>query len=71
MLVNRCGKPPTESVPSRISAMPRYMVRVPIVTAIDGSPSRVTRTPFSAPPSTPTTRQVTMHSPIGQPLPNR
>ena len=66
ILVSDCGNPPTEFVPSTISAMPRNSVSVPIVTAIEGSPSLVTSTPLSAPPAAPTIRTATIAQAIGQ-----
>ena len=51
MSVSQSGKPVTVRGASMISAIPRNSVRVPMVTAIDGSPIRAIRKPLSAPPS--------------------
>src|SRR6201996_5885758 len=45
--------------------MPRYRASVPMVTASDGSPTRVTSSPLSRPPSAPTTATITKISRIG------
>src|SRR3984957_19444234 len=52
-------------------ATPRYRARVPIVTASDGSRSRVTSRPLTAPAAMPTTASVTKMAGIGQPRPHR
>ncbi len=67
MLVSDAGKSVMVLAPRTISARPRNSVRVPIVTAIDGSPSLATSTPLSAPPSAPTASAATIASPMGQP----
>src|SRR6266536_5234057 len=48
-----CSRTPK---PSATNASPRYRVRVPMVTARDGSPKRVTNTPLTAPSRPPSTR---------------
>ena len=48
-------------------ASPRYRVSVPIVTASEGRPKRVTRMPFTAPAAAPTASTVRMASGIDQP----
>src|SRR4051794_36601445 len=65
--VQTCGKSVTESSPMITNASPRNSARVPIVTARDGSPSRVTRSPLNAPASPPTTMQTGMMSSSGTP----
>ena len=47
-------------------ANPRYRVSVPIVTASDGRPTRVTRKPLMAPATVPMSRHTTMISGIAQ-----
>ena len=61
------GKPPTVLFGRMICAMPRNSVSVPIVTASDGSPTRVTSTPFSSPPAAPTTSAASIAGQIDQP----
>ena len=53
MSVRSGGKPLIVSVGKITCAMPRYSVSVPIVTASEGRPSRVTRKPLKAPSSAP------------------
>ncbi len=67
--VGNCGSPIPGITfdPSITSARPRYSVKVPIVTAMDGSPNRATSTPFSAPPTTPTAKATRKHGQIPQP----
>src|SRR5215469_13388948 len=49
-------------------AIPRYSASVPIVTASDGSPSRVTSRPLKAPAANPTIATITKMAGIGKPL---
>src|SRR5215469_16221282 len=49
-------------------AIPRYSASVPIVTASDGSPSRVTSRPLKAPAASPTIATITKMAGIGKPL---
>ena len=65
--VQTAGKSVTDSSPMTTKARPRNSASVPIVTASDGRPRRVTRTPLKAPHSAPTTRQIGMISSIGSP----
>jgi len=65
--VQAWGNPVIDSVPSRPTAMPRYNASVPMVTASDGSPIRVTSRPFSRPPATPTSSTRTIASSNGTP----
>ena len=46
--------------------MPRYTASVPMVTASEGSPSRVTSRPLMAPAASPTTATRTKMPSIGQ-----
>ncbi len=62
------GKSVTDSSPMITKASPRNSANVPIVTASDGSPSRVTRRPLKAPHAAPATRQIGMMSSSGMPL---
>ena len=55
MFVSDAGNPPSELFGSRICAIPRYSVSVPIVTASDGRPTRVTSSPLKRPSSPPHT----------------
>src|SRR3954468_17294738 len=61
------GKSVTESSPMTTNARPRKRASVPMVTASDGSPKRVTSTPLKAPQSAPATRHSGMISSIGSP----
>jgi hypothetical protein len=70
IFVNDKGNPVIVRGANRISAMPRYRVRVPMVTAIEGSPTLATSTPLSAPPSAPTTSAAAIANQIGHPLLN-
>src|SRR3954452_24450289 len=67
ILVRYVGNSLTESARRMISAIPRNSVRVPMVTAMDGSPRRVMSTPFRAPPSAPTTSAASMAGQMFQP----
>src|SRR6478609_3399608 len=51
-------------------AIPRYSVNVPIVTASDGRPRRVTRNPLNAPRNAPRTIAAAIAGQIGQPCLN-
>ena len=57
----------TDSSPMTTKASPRNRASVPIVTASEGSPSRVTSTPLKAPHSAPAARQMGMISSSGRP----
>src|SRR3954454_7295921 len=61
------GKSVTESSPMTTNARPRNSASVPIVTASDSRPSRVTSRPLNAPHSPPATMQIGMISPSGRP----
>ena len=61
------GKSVTDSSPMTTNARPRNSASVPIVTASDGRPKRVTSTPLKAPHSAPATRQSGMISSTGSP----
>src|SRR4051812_1938397 len=61
------GKSVTDSSPMTTKARPRNSASVPIVTASDGRPKRVTSTPLKAPHSAPATRQSGMISSTGRP----
>src|SRR3954470_17546383 len=61
------GKSVTESSPMTTNARPRNSASVPIVTASDGRPSRVTSRPLNAPQSPPATMQIGMISSSGRP----
>ena len=65
-LVYAVGKFATVFGPSRIVAIPRYSASVPIVTASEGSPSRVTSRPLNAPAASPTTAMRAKMPIIGQ-----
>src|SRR4051795_6030186 len=65
--VQMVGKSVTDSSPMTTKASPRNSASVPIVTASDGSPKRVTSTPLKAPQSAPATRQSGMISSTGSP----
>src|SRR5829696_1386140 len=65
--VQTAGKSVTDSSPMTTKARPRNSASVPMVTARDGRPKRVTSTPLKAPHSAPTTRQIGMISSIGSP----
>src|SRR5215218_390267 len=65
--VQVAGKSVTDSSPMTTKASPRKSASVPIVTASEGSPSRVTRTPLNAPHSAPANRQIGMMSSSGSP----
>src|SRR4051794_2145382 len=65
--VQMVGKSVTDSSPMTTNASPRNRASVPIVTASDGSPKRVTSTPLKAPQSAPATRQSGMISSTGSP----
>jgi hypothetical protein len=67
MLARPLGNPPIVSVGRIPWAIPRYSVRVPIVTASDGRPRRVTKKPFSAPRKAPSTTAMIIAGQIGQP----
>ena len=62
------GKSVTESSPITTNARPRNSASVPIVTAREGSPRRVTSRPLNAPQSAPTRRQTGMITSTGWPL---
>src|ERR1700760_882905 len=64
-LVEVVGKLATVFGPSRISAMPRYSASVPMVTAREGSPTRGTSSPLTAPASAPTAATITKIAIIG------
>src|SRR5580698_4926985 len=68
MLVYPAGKFETVLAPSTMEATPRYRASVPIVTASDGRPSRVTRSPLIAPATTPSASRTAKMAGIGQPL---
>ena len=57
----------TESSPITTKASPRKSASVPIVTASEGSPKRVTSRPLKAPHSAPATRQIGMIASTGWP----
>src|SRR5215471_7656233 len=57
--------------PRMIRAMPRYSASVPMVTASDGSPSRVTRNPLSRPAARPSSTRTAKIASIGQCLAHR
>src|SRR3954466_6673421 len=63
--VQSAGKSVTDSSPITTNASPRNSASVPIVTASEGRPSRVTSTPLKAPHSAPTTMQIGMIVSIG------
>src|SRR4051794_13254075 len=63
--VQSAGKSVTDSSPMITKASPRNRASVPIVTASDGRPSRVTRTPLKAPHSAPARTQTGMIVSIG------
>src|SRR3954462_9882301 len=65
--VHTVGKSVTDSSPMTTNASPRNSASVPIVTASDGRPKRVTSTPLKAPQRPPATRQSGMISSIGRP----
>src|SRR6185437_15924504 len=65
------GKSETVLGPSRISATPRYSARVPIVTASEGSPTRVTSRPLISPARMPTRATTTKMASMGHPLAHR
>src|SRR3954447_11342328 len=65
--VQRPGKSVTESSPMTTNAKPRNSASVPMVTASDGRPSRVTSTPLKAPHSAPATMHSGMMSSSGRP----
>ncbi len=65
------GKLATVLGPSRIVAMPRYTASVPMVTASEGSPSRVTSRPLTAPAASPTIATSRKMPSIGQCLAHR
>ena len=65
--VHTPGKSVTDSSPMTTNARPRNSASVPIVTASDGRPKRVTSTPLNAPHSAPATRQSGMISSTGSP----
>ena len=68
----RVGKPVDRAgAPSMISASPRNSVSVPMVTAIDGSPSLGHSTPLSAPPTAPTSSTASIAGQIAQPCCDR
>src|SRR3954452_9935718 len=67
ILVRYVGNSLTESARRMISAIPRNSVKVPMVTAMDGSPRRVMSTPFRAPPSPPTMSAASMAGQMFQP----
>src|SRR5215813_1306692 len=71
MLVYRNGKSDTVFGPSRISATPRYRARVPIVTAREGSPTRVTSRPLISPARIPASATARKMASIGQCLAHR
>ena len=54
MFVYLVGKLETVLGPRTTTAMPRYSVNVPIVTASEGKPTRVTRNPLKQPAAAPT-----------------
>ena len=63
--VQVAGKSVTDSSPMTTNASPRNSASVPIVTASDGSPRRVTSTPLNAPHSAPAAMQIGMIVSIG------
>src|SRR4051794_12971017 len=63
--VQSAGKSVTDSSPMTTMASPRNSASVPIVTASEGRPRRVTSTPLKAPHSAPTTMQIGMIVSIG------
>ncbi len=65
--VQYCGKSVTELSPITTYASPRNSASVPIVTASDGSPRRVTSKPLNAPQSAPTAMQTGAMNSIGRP----
>src|SRR5215207_5113687 len=65
--VHVTGKLVTDSSPMTTYASPRNSASVPIVTASDGRPSRVTSMPLNAPHSAPATRQIGIISSSGSP----
>src|SRR5690348_16958051 len=71
MLVYRNGKSDTVFGPSRISATPRYRARVPIVTASEGRPTRVTSRPLISPARIPASATTRKMASIGQCLAHR
>ena len=54
------GKSVTDWSPMTTKASPRNSANVPIVTASDGRPNRVTSTPLNAPHSAPARMQIGM-----------
>src|SRR4051812_36560281 len=65
--VHSAGKSVTESSPMITNAMPRNSASVPIVTASDGRPSRVTSRPLNAPHTAPAATQIGMIASSGRP----
>ena len=65
--VQTLGKSVTESSPMTTNARPRNSASVPIVTASDGRPRRVTSRPLNAPHRPPRTMQIGMIASIGWP----
>src|ERR1019366_3256737 len=65
ILVSDAGNPVIVRGAKRISARPRYRVSVPMVTAIEGSPTLAISTPLSAPPIAPTTSAAAIANQIG------
>ena len=63
--VHVAGKSVTDWSPMTTNASPRKSESVPMVTASDGSPKRVTSTPLSAPHSAPTSVHAGMMSSTG------
>ena len=63
--VQSAGKSVTDSSPMTTKARPRNSASVPIVTASDGRPKRVTSTPLKAPHSAPARMQIGMIVSIG------
>src|SRR3954470_3179400 len=61
------GKSVTDSSPMITNASPRNSASVPIVTASDGRPSRVTRSPLNAPHTAPAAMQMGMINSSGSP----
>src|SRR5580704_8678529 len=66
MLVYVAGKVDTVLAPSRMRATPRYSARVPIVTASEGRPTRVTSSPLIRPATIPSSATTTKMASIGQ-----
>ena len=70
-VVQYSGKFTTDFVPRMPTAIPRNSASVPIVTAREGSPTTVTRTPLMAPQTMPSTSAASAASSTGQPASNK